>query len=478
MLKDELKNLLKQRLETSSLISLPNGLRAKNNLAKLMWILFSIASASLCALFIYRTITDYLSYEVVTKTDVKYETRLTFPIVTICNLNIFTTNYSREILSKKYDSYYPHIGVLDLSLVDTVKIIKSNDSYRYLIGKRLENFITECKFSKSACDLSRDFEYYYDYNYGNCFRFNSGKDMNGSETKLKTVSKNGIGTGLLLELYAGSPGENMNMFSKENGFIIFISDYAIDSSISDGISISPGVSTKIAIKLNKHTKKPKPYSNCLENLINNNSYDSECYRRSISSSDQYHYITCVSFCIQKYIGDNCKCQAPAIGKIYYSNFRICSEKINQTIPFEDIECMKKFINEFADSIDTLNECNCPMECNSNYFTQLISYSQFPTRQYSQYLIQSKFFNGSSNITFEYLRESMALVQIYFDELKTTVLTESIKMQAADLISSLGGLLGLFMGLSFLSFVEIFDFLINWFILLYNYNRDNKIRTQK
>ena len=45
-----------------------------------MWILFSIASASLCALFIYRTITDYFSYEVVTKTDVKYETRLTCPI--------------------------------------------------------------------------------------------------------------------------------------------------------------------------------------------------------------------------------------------------------------------------------------------------------------------------------------------------------------------------------------------------------------
>ena len=68
-------------------------------------------------------------------------------------------------------------------------------------------------------------------------------------------------------------------------------------------------------------------------------------------------------------------------------------------------------------------------------------------------------NDSLN-TFEMLKKSVARLQINYQEMMQTFITEYPKMQAADLVSSVGGILGLFLGLSFLSFIEIFDFYYN------------------
>ena len=40
---------------------------------------------------------------------------------------------------------------------------------------------------------------------------------------------------------------------------------------------------------------------------------------------------------------------------------------------------------------------------------------------------------------------MARVEIFYDELKETIITESIKTETFDLIANLGGTLGLFLG---------------------------------
>ena len=46
--------------------------------------------------------------------------------------------------------------------------------------------------------------------------------------------------------------------------------------------------------------------------------------------------------------------------------------------------------------------------------------------------------------------------IYFDQMKETVILEEIKTELTDLVSNIGGILGLFTGFSFLSLVEIFE----------------------
>ena len=72
-----------------------------------------------------------------------------------------------------------------------------------------------------------------------------------------------------------------------------------------------------------------------------------------------------------------------------------------------------------------------------------------------------------------MKKSVSRVQIYFNEMKETIISEKVKTEPSDLISNLGGLLGLFLGLSFLSLIEFVEIGLQILIVLFSKN-DNKI----
>ena len=91
---------------------------------------------------------------------------------------------------------------------------------RNLNGHGLKDIIIFCQFSMVKCDLDADFEHYYDINYGNCFRFNSGFDSNGNKVDLEKSYLSGFYYGLQLTLY-------VNVYEKLIVYtiIIFLSIY-------------------------------------------------------------------------------------------------------------------------------------------------------------------------------------------------------------------------------------------------------------
>ena len=62
------------------------------------------------------------------------------------------------------------------------------------------------------------------------------------------------------------------------------------------------------------------------------------------------------------------------------------------------------------------------------------------------------------------RESVIKVNLYYDSLSYELSTESPKMTLADLLASIGGNLGLFMGMSLMSFSEILEVLLEIIII--------------
>ena len=91
------------------------------------------------------------------------------------------------------------------------------------------------------------------------------------------------------------------------------------------------------------------------------------------------------------------------------------------------------------------------------------------------VIISKYANFTENLTYENVRKSAVGVFIYYSDLKYTLIKENKKMILVDLISSIGGTLGLFIGISFLSFLEIFEILFEVVLLL---NQKIKIDNEK
>jgi len=82
---------------------------------------------------------------------------------------------------------------------------------------------------------------------------------------------------------------------------------------------------------------------------------------------------------------------------------------------------------------------------------------------------SKFGNASS-VDLDDLKKSVYMVSIYFEDLKYTLISQQAKTNLMDLVSSIGGSLGLFMGASFLSLIDIIQIIFEVIYIQFDKNR--------
>ena len=61
-------------------------------------------------------------------------------------------------------------------------------------------------------------------------------------------------------------------------------------------------------------------------------------------------------------------------------------------------------------------------------------------------------------TYEELNQNLIIIYVYYKELKYTLINQQPKTETFDFISKIGGIFGLFLGISFMSFIEILEIL--------------------
>ena len=59
-------------------------------------------------------------------------------------------------------------------------------------------------------------------------------------------------------------------------------------------------------------------------------------------------------------------------------------------------------------------------------------------------------------TYENVSKTYYLINVYYEDLKYTLISQQPKIELFGLISNLGGILGLFIGFSFISLLEIIE----------------------
>ena len=465
---NDILSLSRETFESSSIHGIPNIIKNKFVSIKILWCFCLMVSFGGCAWFMIKSINDYLKDDVVTSFRVNYMNELTFPVIGICNLNFFNKQSANDLVRQKMGDKPDMIAVFPLRFL-ALDLFKGNKS---VIDLSPNDVIIKCVYSTENCNNTNDFEIYYDYQYGACLRYNSGINMKGDKVKQKTVFASGSSYGLEIELFVGDIDENNNMFSIEHGFNIFIQNQSdFDSFSLEGVKISPGTSTRIILSKNSWKKEPKPYSDCIINLISKDSYPSETYKDSFSPNKTYSYFNCWKTCQTNFIKNICNCTIQDAKK----NLRSCYSDDNYF--FQDLACTKMAFKQFPTNPIYLKECDCPIECSNTYYTYTTSYSQFPTLKYSSYLLETDLIRTKyPDITYEEMKKSVARVQIFYDEMKEIVIEESVKTEMSDLISNLGGLLGLFLGISFLSLIEFVEvFLQALFVSGKNKNHETALK---
>ena len=318
-----------------------------------------------------------------------------------------------------------------------------------------------CKFNNLDCN-ENDFERVYSSVYGNCFVFNSGKNSKGDILpKLKNMIDGSL-HGLNLILYVGIP-DYFQGFYQYSGVKIFVSNSSFKSMFENEISVSTGAETYITLQRTFLNQLAYPYSNChIQANQNSNSFGSEIYKKIVQSNYSYTQRDCAIMCYQFTIEQKCKC------------YDLLFPPINAKIQCDISDSC--YINQAFDYNNNFNKSDafkciksCPIECNKEIFSYTLSQvnslsKSFAKNYLNNEVIKSKFIDRTP--TFSDIKNGLVSLKIYYDTLSYTEIEESPSITEISLVSNIGGTLGLFLGISLLSFIEIFEILFEIMFIIF------------
>jgi hypothetical protein len=401
-------------LKESSSHGIPNIVRNKNVFSLVMWSSFTILSACLAANFIIKIILDYLKYNTFTNIEIINEKKVQFPAVSFCALPSFNSSINQTFSSGVFDN-----------------IVETN--------------------------LTQYVEEYNDIIMGKCFKYNSGKNIYNESYQIRNSTIKGFKYGLKLNMNIQIPEEYD--YAEVFLFIYNQSLQPFDSENSRGFWVLPGSYYYFELDRVFYKNLDAPYSDCLKdiNLFKKNKtiLDSILKKNRDYTQTNCYYLCSFLFALEQ---SNCGCNSTLFdfGKDCIRNFNMNETKMTS--------CIAKYLREFRKK-DQFEKCSeyCPLECDSMDFV-ITTHSE-------AILLSGNINKKTKNIfsqysTYEQLRTKFLPIRVYFNEFKYTLISEKPETELFKFISDIGGILGLFLGVSFLSFIEIFEIIFEILLIFF------------
>ena len=386
----------------------PNIFESERTFFKVMWSLLLLASAVGCIYFIQRITTDYLNYDVITKIELINENPMRFPAFTICNT------------------------------IDSQNTI--------------DKMLFSCDFNDKEICGANDFEeiQIFDdssYKYLKCFRFNGGKNSMHQLMDIKHSTRIGYLHGFHLKLYLPTQNEFITYVINENNVRPTFGEFY---QILDG-----GHTTDLIIDKSIETKFETPLNPCQDNETAIDYFNSLLFKEPQKYDFAYRQVNCLEVCIMRQVLDTCKCSYPGLK----------GEETKISCDFKR-DCIK---DQFNNS-EYKKECAkwCPLECTTTLFKVDVQSIRFNP-------VEAKLNRDSKriaknyeikNLTSDELKLRILSIFVFYDDLKYTKITQILKITVADMVSLIGGTLGLFLGLSLLSLLEIFEFILETLFIIF------------
>ena len=204
-------------------------------------------------------------------------------------------------------------------------------------------------------------------------------------------------------------------------------------------------------------KLESPYNNCLKDPLTFKE-NKLLINYILNSSRVYSQKVCFDLCFgMNYIESN-QCNCTSTQELKYENtLELCYE--DQEVFSSIWNCTRDFRRKFSQTIFN-EECHkyCPEECDSVSYLVSVSNMNFPLTGDISERDQKTWFRNFQHKTYEEVHKSFFAIDVFYEDLKYTVISQKEKILLSDLISNIGGIIGVFLGSSFLSlfeFVELF-----------------------
>lgn len=272
---------------------------------------------------------------------------------------------------------------------------------------------------------------------------------------------------LQLELFTGD--RDSQSLSVNTGFrvVLFNESDVLPVPVIDGIDVSNGKESNIGLSKQYIARVPDTNSICYDTNLNNlNSALRDLF--NLYGAKLYFQDSCLRIYLQEAIASKCSC--------YYYKLPVpLSETKKLSCPLDKENCIKNVTDNYERSN---NNANCPFSCEQISYKLNLNTANYPSYLYfSKSLIKSEGFKKVTNGTTLYsvtdsvenytlVQDACLKINIYFDSMYYSLIQESLKKNFVNLVTDIGSNLGLFVGMSFLSFAELFEII---YLLIININ---------
>uniref|UniRef100_A0A8C0VQG2 Acid-sensing ion channel 2 n=1 Tax=Cyanistes caeruleus TaxID=156563 RepID=A0A8C0VQG2_CYACU len=259
--------------------------------------------------------------------------------------------------------------------------------------------------------------------------FNSGEEGR----PLLTTVKGGTGNGLEIMLdiqqdeYLPIWGETEET-TFEAGVKVQIHSQSEPPFVQElGFGVAPGFQTFVATQEQRLTYLPPPWGECRSPEL------------GLAFFPVYSVTACRIDCETRYIVENCNCRMVHMP----GDAPFCT-------PEQYKECAEPALSLLAEKDS--NYCICRTPCNLTRYNKELSMVKIPSKTSAKYL--EKKFNKSE----KYISENILVLDIFFEALNYETIEQKKAYEVAALLGDIGGQMGLFIGASILTILELFDYL--------------------
>ncbi|XP_059143116.1 FMRFamide-activated amiloride-sensitive sodium channel-like isoform X2 [Physella acuta] len=491
---------------------------------KVIWALLVIIGFTAATLQLSLLVRKYLQFQVVELSEIKDSMPVEYPSVTICNTEPISLRKIRSLVhAKEWGQLRNWLRFLASFEFDHNSFMESIRAFYENLGDEakkishdLGDLLIHCRFNRELCSV-QNFTSFFDGNYFNCFTFNGGQ-LKDKLQMHSTGPENGLSMIISVEKDDPIPG-TYGVYNFENNImhsagirVVVHAPGSMPSPVDHGFDIPPGYSSSVGLKALLHSRLPEPYGNCTEGSLQG----MHTYRNT--------FFACLQLCKQKLIIARCGCKSSALPDLPNVNVSFCGVISNwlgilrnrtdgksPKITIHNLECEEDMQRKLNNDRAYEATCQCYQPCSETSYLKSVSLSYWPQEFYQLSMLQ-EFLNQTEKehfmaVAFELwselaqntqsnsssdksyadrinkgytdkekdkakrasdtIRQTMLRLNIYLEDLSVVEYRQLPAYGLADLFADIGGTLGLWMGISVLTIMELVELVIRLIGFVFN-----------
>ena len=224
------------------------------------------------------------------------------------------------------------------------------------------------------------------------------------------------------------------------------------------IALNGGTINYISMQRRLTANLPKPYSDCDIDNTQSTHYDSPYFNLVLNSSYQYSQEMCVLQCYQAQAIRLCNCTIPILISLYNVSCK------------NDAESKCAMMTLYTGDLNSaVHSClsQCPLECNSSEFSLSLTSQTISGIGFANFVHQTPTFLSdfdSTPVNVQTASNKFVQLFAYYDTLTYFKSVDTPSMDIVGFLGSVGGTLGLFLGISVFSLCELIHVLVECCLL--------------